>query len=255
MRTRLLYQHDTYLFNAMAQVLSFKRLEGGKALLILDQTIFYPQGGGQPSDVGDIKAKASGATMKVSMVRTNPETKQVEHEGILTENSPDFIKDEEVELDVNREVRLLHSRIHSAGHLLDHGVQLLGFPMEGTKGFHFPSGPYVEYKSTSPDLDLSPSSLEAKKQLLEQKCRQMIEENRRISVISSKPQDLSMEILISLPEKARQSEIVRLVEFEGAPMPLPCGGTHVASSAEIGTFSIKKISAKGEIIRVGYIVA
>ncbi|HIF14485.1 MAG TPA: hypothetical protein EYQ86_03840 [Bacteroidetes bacterium] len=51
--TNLLYLDNTYLFETSAKFIELKENEKGTAI-ILDQTIFYPQGGGQPADTGKI---------------------------------------------------------------------------------------------------------------------------------------------------------------------------------------------------------
>ena len=54
MSTRRLYFESTYLFESPATILEQAEDEKG-SYVVLDQTIFYPQGGGQPSDRGIIK--------------------------------------------------------------------------------------------------------------------------------------------------------------------------------------------------------
>lgn len=51
--TKLIYLDDTYLFEKEAVIVEIKENERGKAV-ILNETIFYPQGGGQPADKGEI---------------------------------------------------------------------------------------------------------------------------------------------------------------------------------------------------------
>ena len=52
--TKLLYLEDTYCFEGEGKFLGWGEDQKGK-FLVFDQTIFYPQGGGQPSDTGTIK--------------------------------------------------------------------------------------------------------------------------------------------------------------------------------------------------------
>ena len=52
--TELLYMDDSYKLQDSAIYIDIIQTEGGKTALILDQTIFYPQGGGQPYDLGTI---------------------------------------------------------------------------------------------------------------------------------------------------------------------------------------------------------
>eukprot|EP00972_Heterocapsa_arctica_P105107 15487262-Heterocapsa_arctica.AAC.1 len=55
-KTKLLYMENTYVFECKATLLSLWE-DGEKLCADLDQTVFHPQGGGQPSDVGQIVAE------------------------------------------------------------------------------------------------------------------------------------------------------------------------------------------------------
>lgn len=265
-RTHLLYQGDTYLFSLTAKVLAFRPgVGGGKAVMILDRTIFYPQGGGQPSDVGTIKSAvqsegetAPTAIMAVSMVRATPEG-IVEHEGVIEGEASLFGEGAQVHLTVDSRLRLLHSRIHSAGHLLDHSAERMQLPLVVSKGYHFPAGPYVEYGiragATGCQIDTSPTGLQDLRQRWEEGAKQMIQENLAIHTTMEAPSQLAPETLAELSPKVREAGQVRLIYFEGCHLPRPCGGTHVANTKEIGLFTIRKISFKSSILRVCYAVA
>ena len=69
---------------------------------------------------------------------------------------------------VEKDKRMLHSKLHSAGHLLDCAVDELGLDhLVPTKGFHFPAGPYVEYEGIVENgADLIPA--------LEQKINELV---------------------------------------------------------------------------------
>lgn len=265
-KTQLLYQGDTYLFNLTAKVLALKpSVDGGKVVMILDRTIFYPQGGGQPSDVGTIKSAAQDERetmpttfMSVSMVRSTPEG-IVEHEGVIEGEASLFGEGAQVHLTVDDKLRLLHSRIHSAGHLLDHSAERMQLPLVVSKGYHFPAGPYVEYGirtgATDRPIDTSPTGLQNLRQRWEEAAKQMIQERLVISTSIEEPSQLAPETLAELTPKVREAGQVRLIYFEGCHLPRPCGGTHVANTEEIGSFTIRKISFKSSILRVCYTVA
>ena len=103
-------------------VLQCLTLEDASIGVILDRTLFHVQGGGQPSDVGFI-----GEARVLKVVRTEM--------GIV------HLVDREVDkgtvtIAVDKELRLLHSRLHSAGHLI--GASLEGMGWQATKGSHQP---------------------------------------------------------------------------------------------------------------------
>ena len=102
----------------------------------------YPQGGGQPYDMGTITA--DGALFKVSEVcflEGIVYHKGTFEAGMLTVGQP-------VKLQVDGERRLFMSRLHSAGHLIDFALQQLGIDLVPAKAYHFPDGPYVEYEGS-----------------------------------------------------------------------------------------------------------
>lgn len=248
--TKLLYQDDTYLFKTEATLLSVIE---DRRMVVLDRTIFYPQGGGQPSDTGIVVCQESGVRLKIIMVRMNSESNNVEHQFEAIGEGAKPIAGELVHLEIDAPKRILHARIHSGGHLLDHALQLLNISMEGVKGYHFPAGPYVEYIPRR-DVDLSPKGLERLKKLMEEKCQQMILERRAIGVINKRPDEIGDDLRSMLPEKALKSASVRLIVFQDTPIPGPCGGTHVANTFEIGPFAIRKMTLKNNLLRVGYLL-
>lgn len=110
--TRLLYYEDAYLKEAKAKVLEVK-----DNALLLDQTIFYPTGGGQPHDRGWING------VEVLDVYKDEEG-NVWH---VVKELEKFKPGDEVELKLDWEYRYKLMRIHSALHLLENVLdQILG---------------------------------------------------------------------------------------------------------------------------------
>ena len=70
-----------------------------------------------------------------------------------------------MEVKIDEKSRRLFARIHSAGHLIDVAVDRLGLPLVPGKGYHFPSGAYVEYIGNLP-LDRRESAIEEMNQIL-----------------------------------------------------------------------------------------
>lgn len=230
------------------------QFEEGKLRVVLDQTIFYPQGGGQPTDVGCIRSVSGDKTLNVTFARLLPQTGEIEHEGSLAGAQEGFAVGEQVLLQVDKDRRLLNARLHSAGHLLDGALQLLNVPLIGTKGYHFPDGPYVEYIPQGDQIDLTELLSKESQSRIELKAKQMIAEERPITVYKIKPSECAPELYAALPEKARQSEEVRLIRFEGVPLDGPCGGTHLANTREIGKFGIRKMGQKKGVVKISYFI-
>ena len=145
-QTKLLYLEDFNLFVTEARVLEVIQ-ENAKDIVLLDQTIFYPQGGGQPYDTGVIE-NASG---KFSVEEVRFVEGIVKHVGKF--ESGNFSVGEIVKCVIDEARRALYSRIHSAGHVVDMAITALNLNWVPGKGYHFPEGPYVEYAGSLDGLD------------------------------------------------------------------------------------------------------
>lgn len=50
---------------------------------------------------------------------------------------------------IDKEIRIRHAKLHSAGHILDLATQRLKLPWQASKGNHFEESPYVQYKGVA----------------------------------------------------------------------------------------------------------
>lgn len=146
LQTVLLY-HSVQDLETEASILDIKPIDSDSIEIILDRTIFHPQGGGQPSDSGAIKTDSGEILVKI-----------VKFNGSIVSHIcsiPDFeLKlGSTVSLLVDRQNRLLNSALHTAGHLIFSMVRNHSDLVE-KKGHHFPSGSYVEFTGIwNGDLD------------------------------------------------------------------------------------------------------
>jgi len=235
MKTDLLYLEDTYLFKGEATFLETRENEKGLAV-VLDKTIFYPQGGGQPSDTGTIKSDS--ALFNVTFVGLDEEG-VVWHFGVFEKGA--FTKNEEVILEVDGEKRKLHARIHSAGHLIDCAIQDINVEIKPDKGFHFAEGPYIE----------SVGEVENKekfKEDIEQKVNELVQSGLKLN-----KEILSEDEAKNQCVEAPLGKSVRMVGFKGYEA-CGCGGTHVTNSSEIGNITIRKVSSKKGKTKISYAV-
>ncbi len=213
--------------------------EQGRDFVILDQTIFYPQGGGQPYDTG----KISGVSTTFSVTEVKLAGEDVYHYGVFDQKP--FSVGETVNLAIDQPRRRLNCRLHSAGHLLDIVFRELGGNLEPIKGFHFPEGPYVEYLGQLPDGNESfTGKLEAK-----------------INEYINQGFEVSTEILLNRKELAKRCSFVPDYIPDNKPIRVvtlledkatPCGGTHVKDIKEIGQVKIVKIKNKDGNTRISY---
>ncbi|MFH0988238.1 MAG: alanine--tRNA ligase-related protein [Parcubacteria group bacterium] len=234
MSTTLKYLDNTYLFASEAKVLEIRQTEKGTAV-VLDETIFYPQGGGQPADIGKISSQS--ATFTVSDVRLD-ENGGVLHYGQF--ETGNFQKGDAVKLEINADRRKLNAKLHSAAHLIDVAVEMIGMPIIApTKGYHFPEGPYVEYDG---EIDDAASYVPK----LEEKVNELIAQK-----IAVEKKNYSPDEAIRKGLRAPAGKSVRTVAFSGNA-EVGCGGTHVENSGEIGGITIRKISSKKGTTKVSY---
>lgn len=260
--TDLLYQRESYKQQHTATVLSCQATDGDKHWVICDQTIFYPQGGGQPTDIGSIEDERGERRMDVAFVSYDRQTGYVKHEGcIISRNDiPSFEQGDRVQMEIDWPTRYHHMRLHSGGHLIDHAVQVLECPFKALKASHFPSGPAVEF-SVLPEGNFATdrAALDAFTQRLQAICDELLARDMAILVFEEDDSEEAGSIAQTHSEKAEAvreaATKVRMVLFEGCPAAVPCGGTHVARAGEIGRVIIKKITFKSQVLRISYLIS
>lgn len=202
----------------LATAIEQLEVRDGLVCVVLNDTIFHPQGGGQPSDRGTLES--SNGLMEVQQVKKR-EDGSIEHRGSMISGT--FAVGDTVTCNIDRSARQLHSRLHSAGHLLDVALEKLGYHWEAGKSYHFVDGPYVEYQTDEvPNPDLAAR--------LEAAAAELIEAN--------------------IPTNIELHGTRRIVTL--ANKPIPCGGTHVQTTGEISTFNVRSIKSKHGMLRVSY---
>ena len=227
--TKLLFRQDAYQETAIGSLLEVNA-EGG---LIFDQTIFYPIGGGQPSDLGVLSNEAQ--TLKVREVRKGTNDTVV----VYVEEAIDKLKlGETFEQKLDWPLRYGHMRVHTAIHLLS-----VVIPLGVTGG---------SIGSVKGRLDFEmPEPLE-NKELIEDQLNDLI--MRDLKVTESWITDEELERNPSLVKTMRvkpptgqgQVRLVRIgTEAEEIDLQ-PCGGTHVKSTIEIGRIRLGKVENKGK---------
>lgn len=224
--TKLLYLENWNILESparVARITSYKE----KPAITLDQTIFYPQGGGQPWDTGTIVG--SNGSFKVSEVRFDPETGIVYHIGAMAGT---IKAGDDVQCAVDAPRRALNSRLHSGGHIIDMAIAELGLRWKPGKGYHFPEGPYIEYIGA-----LNEEAKESLKAEIEKRTHQLIAQQIPVTT----------KFLANQLINGKPARVVMYGEHA-----VPCGGTHVNNLREVGTIVIRKIKQEKEIVRVSY---
>lgn len=231
MATDLLFRDDAYLREAEAHIMEVTP-EGG---LILDRTIFYAQGGGQPGDKGEI-ILGDGQRLQVTSAVYGPDKASVMH--VASAPLPPLSAGQAVTLALDWETRLKRMRIHTALHLLS---VVLPYPVTGGA---------IGDGDGRLDFDI-PDAGGVDKDTSQAKLNEFIALDREVRTrwISDEELDANPNLVKTMMVKPpRGSGRVRLVEIDGLDLQ-PCGGTHVARTGEVGEVAITKIEKKGKLNR------
>lgn len=212
--------------------------DDGKLALILDGTIFYPQGGGQVSDTGLIESP--GFKFAVESVAYSGGV--VLHSGRTLEGGPSI--GAKLTLRVNQDRRHYNSCLQSGGHLLLNAMQNAAPSMVATKGYHFPDGPYVEFKGsiTEEDRDILLSKLQTE-------VDRLIALDLPITAQFVPPDELH-KICKNVPANVPMDKPTRVVTIDDFSQP--CGGTHVRTLGALRGMKVERIRSKKGDTRVSY---
>ncbi|KAM0278185.1 hypothetical protein ACHAQH_005298 [Verticillium albo-atrum] len=228
--------------------LLFKATTGNDYLVATDQTLFYAQGGGQPADTGGMTSMITGtaANFHVTGVRKTAEG-TILHLGSFGD-SP-FERGDLVTQNIDMDKRRLHSKIHDAGHIISSAVRKLvdAIPdVTELKAQHYPDSAFVEFKGF----------IDGKhKTDIEAAANAMIDENLPIRVCYWTQDELA-KACWSVPETLvlPEGELARAVDIEGAGA-YACGGTHMATTGEVGHIRIRNIKRQRGISKISYELA
>jgi len=248
------YYNDSYLCTSFSRIIQVQKDEASplKASIILERTIFHPQGGGQPSDEGFIELKTPKNDKLIKFIVkeliADRESDIILHKGEYAEDYGVFFEpNDEVKLTVNEEKRRLNARLHSAGHLIDICVKRLGLGWSPGKGYHFPDGPYVEYTGKIPEdkPDL--------KEQLQTTTNRIITENEESDKTIAQVYDYEeAKKNFQVPDYLPAGKPFRWIKLSKEDDGCPCGGTHVKSIKEIVGIEVTKVQKKGKNVRVYY---
>jgi misacylated tRNA(Ala) deacylase len=230
--TKLLFRDDSYLTSAIGEVTSFTE-DGG---IILDQTLFYPVGGGQPCDQGELIFE--GIRVGLRDIRKGEGSAVILYP---LEGSHNLEIGQKVEQKLDWSIRHGHMRVHSALHLLS-----VVIPLGVTGGSIGPVKGRLDFEM--------PDSL-ADKELVESKINDLIARDLVISEswISEADLDSNPGLVKTLRvQPPRGQGTIRLIRMgtEDEQIDLqPCGGTHVRKTSEIGRVRLGKVENKGKANR------
>lgn len=241
MNTLLTYLDDTYVDHATGRIVRVGRDERG-AYVVLDATIFYPQGGGQPTDTGVIRCEHADMDIAHAAVVDG----EVRHYLAEAPAAVDALSGQACDLAVDKARRLLHAQLHTAGHVIAGLVDAQRGPLRAIKGFHFPEGPYVELAGKPDgDADAFLAALQADIDALLAEAAPVTADLVSIEELAQRCADV--------PPQLPQDKPLRVVTI-GPLEPMPCGGTHLASLAELQCITLLKLKSKKGNTKISYSV-
>jgi misacylated tRNA(Ala) deacylase len=228
--TDQLFAEDAYLTSCEATVVDI-RDEG----VILDRTVFYARGGGQPGDTGTLRWDNGMARVTDTVKMGGDIVHQVEGDGPLVGHSVT------AEIDWTRRHRLM--RTHTALHALS-GVIFREFGAKVTGGNMDDMG------SARMDFELDEMSQEIGKEV-EGKLNEELNKNRPVHVsFLPRAEALSDPDLIRTKVSLIPDSVdpIRVIDIEGIDKQAD-GGTHVKATGEVGHVTVVKTESKGKAFK------
>ena len=230
--TTPLFREDAYLREAPAKVEAVNDLGG----IILDASIFYPTGGGQPGDQGKLTWENGTCEIATTIKGEGDEIILVPADG---SDLPPVGADVTQAIDWDTRYRLM--RVHTALHLLSVVIPLpvTGGAINAVKG----------------RLDFDMPDHPGEKEALAAKLQELIDRDLEVTTdwitdeeLQANPQMVKT-MSVKPPMGSGKVRLVRIGAGDTQVDLQPCGGTHVARTGEIGTISIGKIEKKGRMNR------
>jgi misacylated tRNA(Ala) deacylase len=227
-----LFRQDAYIKEADAIVTALE--ERG---VRLDRTVFYPTGGGQPGDTGVLRWDGGEARIVDAVKAASADGGAGDVLHVLAPDSPRPGVGAKVQAVLDWERRYRHMRMHTALHVMSAVIK--GNVTGGQVG------------ADKSRLDFNLEGDVPAKEWVTEEINRLLAVDRPVV-----PQWVTDEELASRPELVKTMSVrppmgqgrVRLLSIDGVDLQA-CGGTHVATTAEIGRVECTKIENKGKMNR------
>jgi len=222
-----LFRDDAYLRTAETQVLEINDRGG----IILNRTVFYATGGGQPGDSGHLELE-DGTRIAIATTVYDADKTTIVHVPEEGQELPATGAKVTMHLDWPRRYRLM--RMHTALHLLS---VALPYPVTGGQ---------IGDGEGRLDFDMGEATLD--KEELHSRLNELASGDHEVTSewITDEELDANPGLVKTMTVKPpRGSGRVRLVRIGGDVDLQPCGGTHVTRTSEIGELELGKTEKKG----------
>jgi misacylated tRNA(Ala) deacylase len=220
--TEDLFRHDSYLRECEARV-----VDVDDEAIVLDRTVFYPLGGGQPGDTGTVHWDGGSARVTDTRYGEGGAIRQIVGADADKPRPGDAVR---AEIDWERRYR--HMRMHTAMHLLG---SVLRYGVTGGN---------ISADKSRLDFDMEDT---VDKEAVGQALARLVAEDHpvRYRWITEEELEAQPELVRTLSvQPPKGAGRIRLLEIEGVDLQ-PCGGTHLKSTGEVGRVRIGKVEKKG----------
>jgi alanyl-tRNA synthetase len=226
MTTQRLYYNDSYMLNFSAHVVELA-MHKDRPAVVLDQTYFYPEGGGQPSDLGTLNGIA------VTDVQTRESDRAVLH----VIDKP--LIGSRIEGSINADRRRDYMHHHSGQHILSQALSQAANAQTVS----------VHMSADTMTIDVKRTNILPEEWIaVETLANQIISENRPVRAWFPEADELATLAIRKLPDVVGK---VRIVDVGGFDITA-CGGTHVKQTGEIGLIKVIRFERRGDTTRLEF---
>lgn len=236
MKTQQVYLEDSYLKEMDAQILEVQPEGDKRWRLLLDKTVFYPMGGGQPTDQGQLSSDSWLAKVYQVMMKDGEIWHYVECDQTPTVG-------QSLHGTINWDRRYLNMRLHSAGHVVDFAMYLLGYSpkqLQPLKGDHGKKACIVYGGTLGKDI----------KQELENKSNELVEKDLEFSCQFVPLVELEKDAIYLQPGLPTNKPLRKLTLVGVGSVA--DGGTQVKKTKEVGRVMISTINEQDGNTIVSY---
>lgn len=219
-----IYDHHPYASEYMAKIIKSDQDDKG-LYLILDKTIFYPEGGGQPSDLGSINGIQVLDVQKVN--------------GEIRHYVMEEIKDEDVDLSIDFKRRFVLMQNHLGQHIFSSVMEKLY--SGNTVGFHIGD----DYVTVDIDKKLNKKDIDE----AENFANEIIVSNLKIH--AHYPTDSELKAM-PLRKQPKFTENIRVIEIDKFDFS-PCGGVHPNTTGEVNLIKVRKFENYKSGVRIEFV--